>query len=493
MTSLPLTNDEATSAELLHSKGLKRQDALDIGFENTKLWGSKRLLVAILMFFSYFYIFMLRGNLSIAIVEMTSEKNTTSGDQIITQKPEFAWDMKTKAWLLSLFSYGYACAIFGGYLSTKYGGVTVNGLGILLTAILTILSPFFLRVNFYLFAIGRIVEGTFDGFAYAATCDIWSRWIPMNELPQVIAFSHVGHNVAAALTFPLCGLIAQHFGWAMIFYFSGTFAIIWCIIFLTMIRNDPSQDAKISSGELRYLKRSIEFKKRENIKYPWNKIIKSKPLWCLCLNKIAYSWSMMTLVYCLPLYIKDVTKKNTAQVGFISGIPNMANLIITPITGLFLGYLQNRPGLNSSQLQKWMLIMVLSLSGALFIAVGFTSFAVTLIIFVILVALFSIISTLLQVMVISISHDHAGLVAGISAFWYSISSIVAPLTIGFIVVNHTWQEWCICFGLNGGVVIFTAIMTALYGSNDDQQWSSINQDEDIDTIDTRPQNTNVTQ
>ncbi|XP_065208358.1 sialin-like [Planococcus citri] len=480
-------SDEATSAKLLRSKVLQRQDALDTGFENTKLWGSKRLLVAILMFFSYIYIFMLRGNLSIAIVEMTSEKNITIGDKIVTQKPEFSWDMKTKGWILSVFSYGFLFSAVGGYLSTKYGGVRVVGLGVMCTAIITILSPVTLRTSVYLFAIGRVAEGLFDSFAFAGTSDVWSKWIPTNELPQIVIISHVGHNVAASTTFPLCGLIAEYFGWPMIFYFSGTFAMIWCIIFLTFVRNDPSQDTKISPEELRYLKRSIEIKDRQTIKYPWKKILTSKPLWCLCLNKMAYSWSQATVIHCFPLYIKDMTKRNTAHVGLLSGIPNVINIFLIPIIGLLIGYLQNSRGFNPSQLHKWILTIGFSSAGALFIAVGFTNFTISLICFVLTVIFLSACSSIHHVMTVSISRDHAGLVAGIASFWYSVSAIVAPLSLGFIVVDHTYQEWGIFFALSGCIAILAAIITVLFGSSGDQNWSSTstNQDEDFNTIEQR--------
>lgn len=64
--------------------------------------------------------------------------------------------------MLSIFFYGYLFSFVGGYLGTKIGGVTVYGLGIMMTAILTVLSPFAIRTNLYLFAAGRFAEGLFE-------------------------------------------------------------------------------------------------------------------------------------------------------------------------------------------------------------------------------------------------------------------------------------------------------------------------------------------
>lgn len=39
-------------------------------------------------------------------------------------------------------------------------------------------------------------------------------------------------------------------------------------------------------------------------------------------------------------------------------------------------------------------------------------------------------------MIVHIAPDHAGIVAGISAFWYTLSSLGNPLAIGYIVTDH---------------------------------------------------------
>ena len=45
-------------------------------------------------------------------------------------------------WVLSAFFYGYLITqIPGGYLASRFGGRYVFGLGILLTSVLTLLTP----------------------------------------------------------------------------------------------------------------------------------------------------------------------------------------------------------------------------------------------------------------------------------------------------------------------------------------------------------------
>lgn len=88
--------------------------------------------------------------------------NRLSIFKIHLQKPDFDWDQKTKGFVLSVFSFGYIFGPFGGIVSKKYGAVSTFGFGIGATALLTVLTPFLLRMHFGLYIFARILEGLFE-------------------------------------------------------------------------------------------------------------------------------------------------------------------------------------------------------------------------------------------------------------------------------------------------------------------------------------------
>lgn len=47
-------------------------------------------------------------------------------------------------------------------MAGRFGGSTLYGIGILATGLLTILTPFFLHINFYLFVLATGLTGTFE-------------------------------------------------------------------------------------------------------------------------------------------------------------------------------------------------------------------------------------------------------------------------------------------------------------------------------------------
>ena len=63
-------------------------------------------------------------------------------------------------WVLSSFFYGYLIShIPGGLLAQRVGGKWVFGLGVLITAILTTLTPFAADTSVWLLVALRVLEG----------------------------------------------------------------------------------------------------------------------------------------------------------------------------------------------------------------------------------------------------------------------------------------------------------------------------------------------
>jgi len=76
------------------------------------------------------------------------------------QTGEFNWDANVQGLILGSFFYGYITTqIPGGWLAEKFGGKWLYGLGILCTAILTLLTPIAARTHVYLLLAVRILEG----------------------------------------------------------------------------------------------------------------------------------------------------------------------------------------------------------------------------------------------------------------------------------------------------------------------------------------------
>jgi ACS family sodium-dependent inorganic phosphate cotransporter-like MFS transporter 5 len=73
---------------------------------------------------------------------------------------EFMWDEHVQGIILGSFFYGYVVTqIPGGRLAEMYGGKLVFGLGVLLTGILTAVSPLAAKLGTSVFIAVRVLEG----------------------------------------------------------------------------------------------------------------------------------------------------------------------------------------------------------------------------------------------------------------------------------------------------------------------------------------------
>ncbi|XP_065208347.1 vesicular glutamate transporter 2-like [Planococcus citri] len=506
----PGTNDRDVTDTLLEIKEDSKPKPIT---KSPSMWYSKRCLLTILLFLGCVHMHSLKANLSIALVEMTSNKtrevNSTesnlsipslesnmsipslesnlsipsieitsnrtmeNGNQTNIIPPEFNWDSNTVALIISMFSYGYAFCLFGGRMATKFGGAVTYGIAMLLSGVVTILQPPSLYADFYLFLLARILAGLTESIAYASTAEIVARWIPLKERSRLMSYSFSGIYVGSAVTYPVCGYIANRWGWPAVFYTTGTTCMICASLWMIFIRNDPSKDKWISKQELLYILQSTEKTPRKQVVHPYRKILTSGPFWALCFAKTTYSWGYTLLVTCFPLYVKDMTNRRTDQIGYISAIPNFVCIFVVPITGTIMDYCQNKSKIKINKLHKILMSLGFILGSFLLMIPAFVqNFTISMICFVLVKVALAFNFLITQLACIYMAPQHSSILAGFTAFCYILSSILSPTMVGLIVKNHKWEEWSMIFLLASGVLMCGGIIFLLFGSTELQPWAS---------------------
>lgn len=82
---------------------------------------------------------------------------------IFIQVQDFPWSSKEQGLLLSSFFYGYIFTqLPGGWLAPRIGAARLYGLGILSTAVLTLLTPTIANAGLYPLIAIRVLEGIFE-------------------------------------------------------------------------------------------------------------------------------------------------------------------------------------------------------------------------------------------------------------------------------------------------------------------------------------------
>lgn len=92
---------------------------------------------------------------------------------------------------MSAFFYGYILTqVLGGIIVRKVSAHIVYGIGIVATAVLTLVTPLIAH-NFYALVSIRVIEGIFEGVSFPCWHSMLSKWAPPLERTRMnsIAFS----------------------------------------------------------------------------------------------------------------------------------------------------------------------------------------------------------------------------------------------------------------------------------------------------------------
>ncbi|KAK0061658.1 sialin, partial [Biomphalaria pfeifferi] len=141
--------------------------------ESVPLLCSKRWTLAYCGVFGFFFIYALRVNLSVGIVCMVNDTKKESANQTEDEtcmsntnvnatrhEGEFNWDKSQTSLMLSSFFYGYITTrVLGGWLSGRFGGKRVLGIGVGITAICNLLVPVAARWDYRSVLALRIIMG----------------------------------------------------------------------------------------------------------------------------------------------------------------------------------------------------------------------------------------------------------------------------------------------------------------------------------------------
>ncbi|XP_065208462.1 sialin-like [Planococcus citri] len=434
---------------------------------------SKRLAIVMILFVGNITAFLIKYNVNVAVIDMTFQKRVKIGNVTVIQQPEFLWNSKTIGTVISLTAYGALLAFMSGFVISKLGASLSCALSMMMCGITTLLYSIALHYNFYSFVACRLLTGIFLGFYFPSFLEIFSRWVPQCERVSLLAFTYNGLSVGLALVHPFCGFLAFKWGWPMIFYTTGSISLIMALLFLTLLKNSPSEDKSISKKELSYILDGLETKNStQKVVHPYRKIATSLSIWALCIAYFVHISVICFLGDCLPLYIKDITGKNIKDVGFITSVPNIVNVFMFSLTGFLFQYWKNNSNISSTRMSKIVMAFGFIIEMVLFLALTMVSDFVTIMFILVAMRFITPLNSLnIQLIVINIAPGHTGMIAGIGEFCSQLANILTQTIIGFMTVNRSMEEWNRCFNLIAGICAFSTVIFTLFGSSEAQGWA----------------------
>lgn len=381
--------------------------------------------------------------------------------------------------ILSSFYWGYVVThLPGGIMAEKFGGKYSLGLGILSTAVFTLLTPVaVLWGGSTALIILRVCMGLGEGVTFPALNAMLAQWTPPEERSKIGSLVFAGAQLGTVVTSSLSGLILHYspLGWPAVFYLFGAIGVLWFIVWTLICYNNPDEHPFISDREKKYLhERLSDHTSKEPASIPWRHILKSPPFLALIAAQIGHDWGFFTMVTDLPKYMSGVLKFSIKSNGFLSSLPYLCMWFCSIISSCLADWLIVAGYMSTTNVRKLGTTIASIGPGIFIIAASYSGCDKTLV-----VTMFTIAMTLMgtfypgmKVNALDLSPNYSGtlmaLTNGIGAF----TGILTPLVVGELAPDGTRTQWQLVFWIVLVVLAVTNLIFVIYASGDTQLWNN---------------------
>ncbi|XP_026482187.1 putative inorganic phosphate cotransporter isoform X2 [Ctenocephalides felis] len=466
-------------------------------------WWGTRHFVTFMLFLGMANAYVMRTNMSVAIVAMVNHTAVGVGHEIVddecpdtdygnhtstVQDGEFIWSTSLQSQILSSFFWGYVITqIPFGILSKRYGAKWFLGVGMMINSLFGLLVPVAAREggSGWLIAV-RFIQGLGEGPIVPCTHAMLAKWIPPNERSRMGAAVYAGAQFGTVVSMPLSGLLSEYGfdgGWPSIFYVFGLVGAIWSAAFLLWVHEDPEVHPTIDQREKKYIVSSLWGTAGTSTPpIPFKKILLSLPFWAIMFAHMGQNYGYETLMTELPTYMKQVLRFSIKDNGILSALPYLAMWLFSMFISVIADWLLTSERLTHTSLRKIIngigqfgpaiCLMIASYTGC--------DRPLTVALLTIGVGLNGAIYSGFKVNHLDISPRFAGILMSFTNCTANLAGLLAPLVAGYVVEDKPTQaSWRVVFFAAAGVYIACCAFYVVFSSGVRQPWDDPSKDEEL--------------
>ncbi|OWF47304.1 Sialin [Mizuhopecten yessoensis] len=383
----------------------------------------------------------------------------------MSNQATYDWDEATQGLILSSFFYGYALTqIPGGFLAEKIGGKRLFGYGILITAILSLLTPVSAKVGTWAVVIVRVMMGLAEGVTIPALSSMQGKWLPRLERSLL-------SNIANA----------------------GGAACVWFFFWHFMVFESPAVHPRIAPDEKQYIESTTGVRRRKRYPTPWKALLTSSAMWAIILTAFLQTWGGYVTHTTLPRYMHTIQKFDIAQDGVLMALPNLFNIFASVVGSWFADFLLKKKWLSTVVVRKLLNTLGL-LPAALcvpFIPLAGCDHVTVVALIVVGNGMLGVCGSGLWVNILDIGNNFSGITMGLANFSANLSGVIAPYFVGLMTNdNETMEQWNSIFYVSMALYLLGIFVFIVFARGSEQSWNHLPQTEtDIDEQDKEKNNT----
>ena len=387
---------------------------------------------------------------------------------IIPMAEDNGWSPTVQGAVMSAFFLGYVTLqIPAGYLSDRFGGKWVLGLGVLFWSLFTLLTPASAALGITVLLACRFLMGVAEAVTWPSIYSLYSRWVHPDRRASAVGLMNSGISGGAVIALICTPWLISVWSWQGAFYLYGVLGILWFAVWAPLARSRPADktdwdtaDAVLATAEAGSAADQNDVSAQPV--YPRLTVrgmLRSRAVWAVAVAHVCINWSLYLVLSWFPTFVNRELGADLQLAGFLALAPTIVSLVMAPLAGRLFDRLVAK-GHDRLKVRRVMQSLA-------FVGITAAMMAITLTDSLILSVTVITLSNALTAFSIGgfatnhldIAPNQSGLLMGVTNTLAAVSSSASVFVSGWI--QDLSGGWDAVFLTAAGVSVFGAV---IYGS-----------------------------
>ena len=261
---------------------------------------------------------------------------------IIPMAEDNGWSPTVQGAVMSAFFLGYVTLqIPAGYLSDRFGGKWVLGLGVLFWSLFTLLTPASAALGITVLLACRFLMGVAEAVTWPSIYSLYSRWVHPDRRASAVGLMNSGISGGSVIALICTPWLISVWSWQGAFYLYGLLGVIWFVVWAPLARSRPadktdwdtpnptSATAEAGSATDRNDASAQTVYPRLTVRG----MLRSRAVWAIAIAHICINWSLYLVLSWFPTFVNRELGADLQLAGVLALAPTIVSLIMAPLAG----------------------------------------------------------------------------------------------------------------------------------------------------------------
>ncbi len=252
------------------------------------------------------------------------------------------WSPTVQGAVMSAFFLGYVTLqIPAGYLSDRFGGKWVLGLGVLFWSLFTLLTPASAALGITVLLACRFLMGVAEAVTWPSIYSLYSRWVHPDRRASAVGLMNSGISGGAVIALICTPWLISVWSWQGAFYLYGLLGVLWFAVWAPLARSRPADktdwdtaDAVLATAEAGSAADQNDVSAQPV--YPRLTVrgmLRSRAVWAVAVAHICINWSLYLVLSWFPTFVNRELGADLQLAGFLALAPTIVSLVMAPLAG----------------------------------------------------------------------------------------------------------------------------------------------------------------